>query len=57
MSSYVQMAMIWLDCACTTTWQCSDMFGCQYEYSKVLTCDKLLCAMAITWLSCVCDIS
>ena len=32
----------------------SDMFGCQYVCSNMLTLDELLCAMAITWLACVC---
>ena len=50
------MAMTWFDCDCATTWQCSDMLGCQYEYSNILTCGELLCVMAITWLACMCVI-
>ena len=26
------------------TLQCTDLFGCQYECSNVLTCDELVCA-------------
>ena len=33
------------------------MFERQCECSNIMTCDKLLYAMAITWLSCVCVIS
>ena len=50
----MQMAMTWLDCEYVSTEQCSDLFGCEYEYSNVLTCDELVCAMAITRLDCVC---
>ena len=50
----MQMDITSLDCECVTTLQCSDLFGCQYEYFNVLTCDELVYAMAITWLNCVC---
>ena len=32
----------------------SDVFGCQCVCSNMLTLDELFCAMAITWLACVC---
>ena len=28
------------------------MFGCQCVCSNMLTCDELVCAMAMTWLDC-----
>ena len=30
------------------------MFGCQCVCSNTLTCDELVCAMAMTWLDCEC---
>ena len=35
----------------------SDIFGCQCVCSNMLICDELLCAMAITWLACLCVIA
>ena len=32
----------------------SDVFECQCVCSNILTYDELLCAMAVTWLACVC---
>ena len=34
-----------------------DMFGCQCVCPNMLICDELLCAMAITWLACLCVIA
>ena len=34
-----------------------DMFECQCVCYNMLICDELLCAMAITWLACLCVIA
>ena len=40
-------------CHCLTK---SDMFGCQCMCPNMMTCDELVCEVAITWLACVCVI-
>ena len=40
-----------IKCHCLTK---SGVFGCRCLCSNILTYDELLCAMAITWLACLC---